>query len=159
VSPLGSIVIGALAGVLCALAVGLKFRLGYDDSLDVVGVHLVGGLWGTISIGFFATAAAPAGVDGLLYGGGTGQLGRQVLGALAVLVTSFVATYAIGLALHRTLGFRISEEDEVSGIDSAQHAETGYDLAGVGAGGFRPTLGAPTGSATHATTTTKEVPA
>jgi ammonium transporter, Amt family len=141
VSPLGAIAIGAVAGVVCALAVGLKFRFGYDDSLDVVGVHLVGGLWGTIAIGLFATSDAPAAVDGLLYGGGTDQLWRQVVGALAVLVTSFVLTYAIGQLLHRTIGFRIPEEAEVGGIDSAEHAETGYDLAGVGASGFRPSLG------------------
>ncbi len=141
VSPLGAIAIGAIAGVLCALAVGLKFRFGYDDSLDVVGVHLVGGLWGTIAIGFFATAEAPAAVDGLFYGGGTDQLWRQVVGALAVLATSFVITYVIGYALHKTIGFRIPEELEVSGIDSAEHAETGYDLVGVGASGFRPSLG------------------
>ena len=71
--------------MLCALAVSLKYRFGYDDSLDVVGVHLVGGLWGTIAVGFLATADAPAGVDGLLYGGGLDQLWRQVVGALAVL--------------------------------------------------------------------------
>jgi ammonium transporter, Amt family len=152
VSPLGAIAIGALAGVLCALAVGLKFRFGYDDSLDVVGVHLVGGLWGTIAIGFFATDAAPAAVKGLFYGGGVDQLGRQVVGATAVLVTSFVLTYAIGLLLHRTLGFRVSEEAEISGIDSAEHAETGYDLAGVSGGGFRPTVGAASPSSTARTT-------
>ena len=154
VSPLGAIAIGALAGVLCALAVGLKFRLGYDDSLDVVGVHLVGGLWGTIAIGFFATDAAPAAVKGLFYGGGVDQLWRQVVGALAVLVTSFVLSYVIGLLLHRTMGFRISEEAEISGIDSAEHAETGYDLAGVGGGGFRPALGGAPGTTTTTTTTT-----
>ena len=80
VTPIGAIIIGAVAGVLCALAVGLKYKLGYDDSLDVVGVHLVGGLWGTIAIGFLATAAAPAGVDGLFYGGGVDQLWRQAVG-------------------------------------------------------------------------------
>ena len=73
-TPLGAIAVGALAGVLCALAVGLKYRFGFDDSLDVVGVHLVGGLWGTIAVGFFASAAATAGVDGLFYGGGVDQL-------------------------------------------------------------------------------------
>ena len=85
VSPIGSIILGAVAGVLCALAIGLKYKLGYDDSLDVVGVHLVGGLWGTLAIGFLATAAAPAGVNGLFYGGGVDQLWRQAVGALAVL--------------------------------------------------------------------------
>jgi ammonium transporter, Amt family len=135
VSPIGAIVLGAIAGVLCALAVGLKYRLGYDDSLDVVGVHLVGGLWGTIAVGFLATADAPAGVDGLFYGGGIDQLWRQVVGALAVLAFSFVLTYVIGLVIQKTIGFRISEEDEVSGIDSVVHAETGYDLASLGGGG------------------------
>ena len=127
-SPVGSIVLGGVAGVLCALAVGLKYKFGYDDSLDVVGVHLVGGLVGTIGVGFLATAAAPAGVDGLFYGGGTDQLWRQVVGALSIMVVSFVATYAIGIGLEKTVGFRIDEEDEVGGIDLAVHAETGYDL-------------------------------
>ncbi|WP_460461279.1 ammonium transporter [Angustibacter peucedani] len=141
VSPLGAIAVGGIAGVVCALAIGLKFKLGYDDSLDVVGVHLVGGLWGTLSIGFFATAAAPAGVDGLLYGGGVDQLWRQAVGAGAVLVVSFVLAYVIGTVIDKTMGFRITEEAEVAGIDSVEHAETGYDLAGVGASGFRPSLG------------------
>ena len=101
VSPIGAIIVGAVAGVLCALAVGLKFRFGYDDSLDVVGVHLVGGLVGTILIGFLATADAPAGVDGLFYGGGVDQLWRQVVGALAVLVFSFVLTLVIGTSSRR----------------------------------------------------------
>ena len=91
VTPVGAIVVGVVAGVLCALAVGLKFRFGFDDSLDVVGVHLVGGLVGTLAIGFLATAAAPAGVDGLFYGGGVDQLWRQAVGAFAVLAFSFVA--------------------------------------------------------------------
>jgi Amt family ammonium transporter len=135
VSPIGAIVIGLAAGVLCALAVGLKYRLGYDDSLDVVGVHLVGGLVGTILIGFLATADAPAGVDGLLYGGGAEQLGKQVVGALAVLGVSFVVTLIIGLAIQKTIGFRISEEDEVTGIDTVAHAESGYDFTSLGGGG------------------------
>jgi len=135
VSPIGAIVIGAIAGVLCALAVGLKYKLGYDDSLDVVGVHLVGGLVGTILIGVLATAEAPAGVDGLFYGGGLDQLWRQVVGALAVLVTSFVATYLIGTVIQKTVGFRITEEDEVTGIDTVVHAESGYDFASLGSSG------------------------
>ncbi len=143
VSPVGAIIVGVLAGVLCALAVGLKYKLGYDDSLDVVGVHLVGGLWGTIAIGFFATAAAPAGVDGLFYGGGVDQLWRQVVGALAVLVVSFVLTYIIGIALHKTIGLRVTEEEEISGVDSSEHAEQGYDIGSVTSGfGQRGTLSA-----------------
>jgi Amt family ammonium transporter len=139
VTPVGAIIIGAVAGVLCALAVGLKYKLGYDDSLDVVGVHLVGGLWGTISVGLLASATATAGVDGLFYGGGADQLGKQVVGALAVLVYSFVLTYVIGFLIQKTIGFRISEEDEVTGIDSIVHAETGYDLDSLG-GGSRPSI-------------------
>jgi Amt family ammonium transporter len=134
VSPVGAILLGAVAGVVCALAVGLKYRLGYDDSLDVVGVHLVGGLWGTLAVGLLATSAAPAGVDGLFYGGGAGQLGKQAVGALAVLVFSFAVTLAIGYLIQRTVGFRIDEESEVAGIDSAEHAETAYDVAGLGGG-------------------------
>jgi len=133
-SPVGSIVLGAVAGVLCALAVGLKYKFGYDDSLDVVGVHLVGGLVGTIGVGFLATAAAPAAVDGLFYGGGTAAqmidglaLGETTPGPL-IMVVSFVATYVIGTVLEKAVGFRIDEEDEVAGIDLAVHAETGYDL-------------------------------
>jgi ammonium transporter, Amt family len=133
VSPIGAIIIGALAGVLCALAVGLKYKLGYDDSLDVVGVHLVGGLWGTLAIGLLATEAAPAGVDGLFYGGGLDQLWRQAVGAIAVLAYSGILTLIIGFALHKTIGFRVSEEDELEGVDSVVHAETGYDLGTLGA--------------------------
>jgi Amt family ammonium transporter len=135
VSPIGAIVVGAVAGVLCALAVGLKFRFGYDDSLDVVGVHLVGGLVGTILIGLLATADAPAGVDGLFYGGGVDQLWRQIVGALAVLVFSFVLTLVIGIVIQKTIGFRITEEEEVTGIDNVEHAESAYDFASLGSSG------------------------
>ena len=140
VSPLGAIALGAIAGVLCALAVGLKYRLGYDDSLDVVGVHLVGGVVGTLGVGVFATAAAPAGVDGLLYGGGVDQLWRQAVGAGAVLAFSFVLSLIIGFAVQKTIGFRIDEEDEVLGIDQVVHAETGYDLHSL-TGTGRSTVG------------------
>jgi Amt family ammonium transporter len=135
VSPLGAILVGAVAGALCALAVGLKYRLGYDDSLDVVGVHLVGGLVGTVLVGVVGTAAAPAGVDGLFYGGGVDQLWRQVVGALAVLVFSFAVTWIIGTVIQKTMGFRIAEQDEVAGIDTAVHAESGYDFTSLGSGG------------------------
>jgi Amt family ammonium transporter len=128
VSPIGALVVGVLAGVLCALAVGLKYTFGIDDSLDVVGVHLVGGLWGTLAIGFLASADSPAGVDGLLYGGGVDQLWRQAVGAFAVLLYSFVLTLVIGYAIQKTIGFRVDEEDEVEGIDSAEHSETGYEF-------------------------------
>ncbi|MEX5720072.1 ammonium transporter [Geodermatophilus maliterrae] len=135
VTPLGAVVIGLVAGAVCALAVGLKYRLGYDDSLDVVGVHLVGGVWGTVAVGLFASSATTAGVDGLFYGGGVDQLWRQALGALAVLVYSFVLTLVIGFVIAKVMRFRITEEDEVAGIDGVVHAETGYDLASLGGGG------------------------
>ncbi|NEM07227.1 ammonium transporter [Geodermatophilus normandii] len=135
VTPLGAIVVGLVAGVLCALAVGLKYKLGYDDSLDVVGVHLVGGLWGTVAVGLFASAATTAGVDGLFYGGGVDQLWRQALGAVAVLVYSFVLTLVIGGVIAKVMRFRITDEDEVAGIDGVVHAETGYDLVSLGGGG------------------------
>ena len=128
VTPLGAIAVGALAGVLCALAVGLKYKFGVDDSLDVVGVHLVGGLWGTIAVGFFGSATATAGVDGLFYGGGVDQLWRQAVGAFVVLAYSFILTLVIGFAIAKTIGFRIEEEDEVEGIDFTEHSETGYDF-------------------------------
>jgi Amt family ammonium transporter len=134
VSPVGAIIVGALAGVICALAVGLKYKLGYDDSLDVVGVHLFGGLWGTLAVGLLATEAAPAGVNGLFYGGGFDQLWRQAVGAFSVLGFSLIMTLLIGLLLHKTIGFRVSEEDERAGVDEIEHAETGYDLGTFGSG-------------------------
>ncbi len=134
VSPVGALVLGVIAGVLCALAVGLKYRFGYDDSLDVVGVHLIGGLWGTIAVGFLADPDAPAGVESLLFGGSVDQLWRQVVGAVAVLVFSFVLTLLIGFLVKAVMGFRIDEEDEVAGIDTVVHAESGYDFTSLGGG-------------------------
>lgn len=134
----GAIAIGIVAGVLCALAVGLKFKFGYDDSLDVVGVHLVGGLVGTILIGFFATDTnstwyPPGAQNGLFYGGGVTQLATQTIVALAAILFSFTATYVIALILKATIGLRVSDEAEVGGIDLAVHAETAYETLGVGA--------------------------
>src|SRR5690349_10478540 len=142
VSPIGALVVGLLAGVGCALAVGLKFRFGFDDSLDVVGVHLVGGLIGTLLIGFLATKGSPTGAagldvnEGLLYGGGASQLLAQVEGALSVLVFSFVVTYVIGLAIHKTMGFRVDETNESQGVDLSEHAESAYDISGLAGGRF-----------------------
>lgn len=136
VSPLGAMAIGAIAGVLCALAVGLKYRLNYDDSLDVVGVHLVGGLVGTLFIGIFATEASPTGINGLLYGGGWNQLWLQFMGALAVLVYSFVVTLVIAVMIKAIMGLRVSEEQEISGVDLAEHAESAYELGESGGGGI-----------------------
>ena len=131
VSPLGAIAIGVIAGVACAYAVGLKYRLGYDDSLDVVGVHLVGGMVGTLAIGLFADPETPAAVAGLFYGGGVDQLGRQAVGAFAVLAYSFVVSYLIGLLIKKTIGWRVTPAVELSGIDLAEHSEAGYDLSPV----------------------------
>jgi Amt family ammonium transporter len=127
-SPLGALVMGLVAGAVCALAVGLKYRWGYDDSLDVVGVHMIGGIVGTLGIGLLATAAAPTGVDGLFYGGGFDQLGKQLLGTGVVLVYAFGVSGVLALVVHRTMGLRIDEEHEISGIDLVVHAETAYDL-------------------------------
>jgi ammonium transporter, Amt family len=135
VTPLGAVAIGLIAGAVCAMAISMKFRLGFDDSLDVVGVHLVGGIVGTLSIGFFASASAPAAVDGLFYGGGVDQLWRQAVAAGAVLVYSFTLAALIGLALHKTMGFRVDQDAEVTGIDIEEHAETSYDLGSFGNGG------------------------
>jgi Amt family ammonium transporter len=128
VSLVGAIVVGAAAGILCAAAVGLKFRLKLDDSLDVVGVHLVGGLVGTLLIGFVSTSTAPGGIDGLFYGGGFASLGDQTLAALFTIVWTGVLTTVIALAIKYTIGWRVPEEAEVEGIDYDQHGETAYDL-------------------------------
>jgi len=131
VNVVGALVVGLSAGVICALAVGLKYKLGFDDSLDVVGVHMVGGLVGTLLVGLVAAPEAPAAVTGLFYGGGFDQLWRQAIGAGAVLLYSAVGTAIVALIVKYTIGLRITEEDESSGIDEAEHAETGYDLAAV----------------------------
>jgi len=134
VSLLGALVVGLAAGVLCSYAVSWKFRFNYDDSLDVVGVHLVGGIVGTVLIGVFAARGMTGGAEGLLYGGGFGQLGRQLVAAAAVGAYAFAVTYGIGRALHRVMGFRASEEQEHTGLDLTVHAETAYDHGVLGHG-------------------------
>jgi len=128
VNLVGAIIVGAVAGMACAAAVGLKFRMNMDDSLDVVGVHLVGGLVGTLLIGFVSTSTAPGGVDGLFYGGGLTSLGHQSLAALFTIVWTGVLTTVIAFAIKYTIGWRVSDEAEVEGIDFDQHGETAYDL-------------------------------
>jgi ammonium transporter, Amt family len=130
----GALVVGLAAGVVCSYAVGWKFRLNYDDSLDVVGVHLVGGVLGTLLIGLFATAAMTGGTDGLLYGGGLAPLGRQLVAVLAVGAYAFAVTYGIGRLLDRVMGLRASEEHEYTGLDLTVHAETAYDHGVLGHG-------------------------
>ncbi|BAD59013.1 MULTISPECIES: ammonium transporter [Nocardia] len=132
VNVLGALAIGVVSGALCALAVGLKFRFGFDDSLDVVGVHLVGGLVGTLMVGLVAAPEAPAAVEGLFYGGGIEQLKLQAVGAFTVLAYSLVATAVIALILKFTIGLRADDEAESVGLDESEHAETAYDFAAVG---------------------------
>jgi len=136
VDAFGALVIGGLAGVVCALAIKLKYRLGYDDSLDVLALHGVGGLTGTVMIGLFASKAVnSAGADGLLYGGGPGQLGRQVVAALVAVVFAFGMTFLLATLVRVSIGFRVSPEIEASGIDEAEHAESAYDLSLLGSSG------------------------
>ncbi len=118
----GALIIGVAAGALCAMSVGLKFRFGFDDSLDVVAVHLVGGIVGTIMIGFVGVEV------GLFNGGGTEQLVKQATGVVAVLAYSFIMTLIIAKVIDLVMGFRISKDDEISGIDLVVHAERGYEL-------------------------------
>src|SRR5690606_21143890 len=117
-----AILLGLIAGAVCALAVELKFKLGFDDSLDVVGIHLVGGVIGTLYLGFFAIET------GLFTGGDAGQLLVQVIAAVGVLVYSFVVAMVLGFAIEKTLGFRVKNEDEIAGIDTIVHGEEGYAL-------------------------------
>ena len=137
VAPWAAVLIGLFAGIFCALAVGLKYLFNFDDSLDVVGVHLIGGLWGCLSIGFFGSSSINSlGLDGLFYGGGAALLGKQAFGAFFVLTYSFIATLIIGLIIDKTIGFRVKPEAEIAGIDYDQHAETGYELTSSSRGGF-----------------------
>ncbi|MCB1266182.1 MAG: ammonium transporter, partial [Mycobacterium sp.] len=122
VSTLGAVVVGLVAGIVCSFAIGLKFKLNYDDSLDVVGVHFVGGVVGVLLIGLLATSAMTGGPQGLFYGGGLGQLGRQVLAMLVVALYAFVVSYGLAKLIDRFMGFRLSAEDEASGVDFTQHA-------------------------------------
>ncbi len=134
VGVLGALAIGLAAGVVCSYAVNWKLRLGYDDSLDVVGVHLVAGVIGTLLIGVFATAAMTGGPRGLLSGGGPALLGRQAVAVLAVGGYAFTVTYGIGKAIDAVLGFRASAEHEETGLDLSLHAETAYDHGVLGHG-------------------------
>ncbi len=127
----GAIAIGLIAGVLCALAVGLKYRFGYDDSLDVVGVHLVGGIVGTILIGFFEAFNGA----GIFYGGDASQLIAQIQGVAIVMVYTFVMTLIIGGLLVKFAGFRASNEQELQGVDLALQAESAYDFSDAGSKG------------------------
>lgn len=129
VGMVGAAIIGVVAGAVCSFAVGWKFRFGYDDSLDVVGVHLVGGIVGTVLIGLLAAEVMTGGAEGLFYGGGFAQLGKQVLAVAVVGLYAFGATYGLGKLIDRLAGFRVTAEQETSGIDLALHAESAYEHA------------------------------
>ncbi|NCU89366.1 MAG: ammonium transporter [Actinobacteria bacterium] len=136
VAPWAAVVIGFLAGVICALAVGLKYKFGFDDALDVVGVHLVGGIVGSLAIGFFGSSKVNSlGLDGLFYGGGMTLLGKQALGVGLVMTYSFVMTLIIGFAIEKTIGFRVKSEKELAGVDLTEHAESAYEMGGILRGG------------------------
>jgi Amt family ammonium transporter len=122
VNTVGAAVVGLAAGVVCSFAIGLKFKLNYD----VVGVHFVGGVVGVLLIGLLATSVMTGGPQGLFFGGGLGQLGKQVLAVLVVGVYAFGMTYVLARLIDRAIGFRLSPEDETGGIDFAEHAETAY---------------------------------
>jgi ammonium transporter, Amt family len=131
VGPMAAILIGVVAGFICYNACNLKAKLGYDDSLDVVGVHGVGGTWGAIATGLFASKAInSAGADGLFYGN-PAQLWNQVVGVLVAWALGFIATWIILKVLDAIMGLRVIDEDEVAGLDLTQHSETAYSLGGA----------------------------
>jgi Amt family ammonium transporter len=134
VGGMAPIVIGFLAGVLCVLAIQLKFKFGYDDSLDVIGVHLVGGLVGALLLGFFADAAVNPIVEheGLFLGGGAKLLWFQFVASVVTMVFSFVVSFIIAKAIDKTIGMRVTEEEEDEGLDYSQHAETAYSFGSTG---------------------------
>ncbi|MBK5239000.1 MAG: ammonium transporter [Actinomycetales bacterium] len=122
ITPIWALILGLITGIVCALAIELKFTFGFDDSLDVVGIHLIGGLIGTLFLGFFARDV------GLLFSGSFEQLGKQAIASGAVLIYSFVMTWIIGFVIEKTMGFRVRNEDELAGIDNIMHGEEGYAL-------------------------------
>jgi len=137
VAPWAAVVIGLITGAICSMAVALKYKLGFDDSLDVVGLHLVGGIVGCLSVGFFgSTAVNSEGANGIFYGGGPALLGEQALGIAAVASYSFIVTLILGYAIKFTIGFRIKTEEEANGIDISEHLELAYELNRIGSGGY-----------------------
>ncbi|MEV4131229.1 ammonium transporter [Dactylosporangium sp. NPDC049742] len=137
-----AVLLGLAAGIVCALAVSLKYRFGFDDSLDVVGVHFVGGWLGSLALGFFANSDINSAItdvvgakDGLFFGGGAAQLGAQAAASAIVTVYSFAIAFVLAFIIEKTIGFRVSAEAEVEGIDISEHAESGYDLHNPGGGG------------------------
>jgi Amt family ammonium transporter len=130
-NPLGALILGLLAGIASAWAVTRKYKFGYDDSLDVVGVHGVGGILGMLAIGLLATITAnEAGANGLFFHGGTTQLNRQVIALVVVALFSFASTWLIATTIQKTIGFRVYRDDELTGLDTTFHAESAYDITG-----------------------------
>jgi Amt family ammonium transporter len=137
IAPYAAVLLGLVAGAVCAMAVSVKYKLGFDDSLDVVGVHFTGGWIGSLWIGLFGSGAISSYVkhDGLFYGGGVNQLGRQALASAIVSVFSFAVAYGLGTVINKTIGLRTSREVEVEGIDVAEHAESAYEFSPTGSSG------------------------
>jgi ammonium transporter, Amt family len=156
VSPVGSIILGLIAGAVCSLAVALKFKFGFDDALDVVGVHLVGGVVGALLIGFLGTKATGIGIDGVFYGGGWHLMRLQLIAVGACVGFSFVATLVIGKVLDLVMGLRLSRDQELEGMDTVLHAETAYEFGSVHGGsfggGFSPPGHVPPGTVAAAST-------
>jgi Amt family ammonium transporter len=165
IAPWAAVLLGLTAGIVCALAVSLKYKLGYDDALDVVGVHFVGGWIGSLWLGLFAASDLNAYItdgvgasDGLFYGGGATQLGRQAAASLIVTVFSFVVALVLGLAIKYTIGFRATSEAEMDGIDLTEHAESGYDLSTSSSGGHSAFALAGIGGSGPASATSESAP-
>ncbi len=136
VNAAAAVVIGLLAGAVCFLAISLKYRFGYDDALDVIGVHLVGGIAGSLLVGIFATRSVNAnGADGLLAGGGLHLLGEQALAVAVTMVFSFTVSLALAKVVDMTIGLRVTPDEEVEGLDTTQHAEAAYNLRELGSMG------------------------
>jgi Amt family ammonium transporter len=155
ITPYAAVLLGLTAGAVCALATAVKFKVGFDDSLDVVGVHFVGGWIGSLWIGLFASTAANPNItsalgasEGLFYGGGLTQLGRQAICSGIVTVFSFGVAYILGTVINKTIGFRVTPEVEVDGIDLAEHAESGYEFSPSAGGGAFALAGVGTSNAT-----------
>ena len=136
VTALPAIVIGGIAGAACLLAIKLKTRFGYDDALDVVAVHLVGGILGSLLLGVFADQVVnAAGTDGLINGGGGTLLGKQLVAVLVTLAFSGILTFVIAKVVEASVGLRVTADDEAAGLDTTEHAETGYNLTELGSMG------------------------
>jgi len=141
ITPWAAVILGLLAGAICALAVGLKYKFGFDDSLDVVGVHLVGGIVGCLFIGFFSTSKVNSlAWDGVFYGGGFAGLRSQAISAGSVFLYSFTIALILGFIIEKTIGFRVARDAEIEGVDLTEHAESGYEFENRGAGGFGSVL-------------------